>query len=369
MAGHEIKVKTKGFTYRVLIEEDLLSSLGKIVRLLLPSSKALLISDSTVFSLYGERVLKALKSEKWQVSIYRIQPGEKSKTLTNVSKIYNAAVKAGLDRNSPIIALGGGVVGDLAGFAASTFMRGVPLVMVPTSLLAQVDSSVGGKVAVNHPRGKNLIGSFYPPRLVVIDPLVLNTLPGRQLQAGLAEVIKYGIIENEEFFLWLEESIDYLLSGKNVYLIEAIAESVRAKAGVVQADEYEKDYRRILNFGHTIGHALEAATNYDYYLHGEAVLCGMIAAVEIALRQNILDIYAANRIKTLLVKCGLKRPPAALSAEKVIDKLKQDKKRRETDLIFVLPSAIGSATIVPVNDENLLKEVIELLFFEDWGVV
>jgi len=369
MAGYEIKVKSKDFTYRVLIEEGLLSGLGKTVRLLLPSSKALLVSDSTVFSLYGERVLKALKSEKWQVSICRVQPGEKSKTLTSVSKLYNAAVKAGLDRNSPVIALGGGVVGDLAGFAASTFMRGVPLVMVPTSLLAQVDSSVGGKVAVNHPRGKNLIGSFYPPRLVVIDPLVLNTLPARQLQAGLAEVIKYGIIENKEFFLWLEENIDYLLSGENVFLVEAISESVRAKARVVQADEYEKDYRRILNFGHTIGHALEAATDYSYYLHGEAVLCGMMLAVEISLRQNILDLNAARRIKTMLAKCGLKRPPTGLTAQKIIDRLKQDKKRREADFIFVLPSAIGSATIVPVNDLNLLKNVIELLWFEDWGVV
>ncbi len=362
MIRQEIKVKSRDFTYRVLIEEGSLSTLGKSLRLLLPSSKALLVSDSTVYALYGEQVLKTLKSEKWQVSICQVQPGEKSKTLTNASKLYNAAVKADLDRNSPIIALGGGVVGDLAGFAASTFMRGVPLIMIPTSLLAQVDSSVGGKVAVNHPRGKNMIGSFYPPRLVVIDPLVLNTLPGRQLQAGLAEVIKYGIIENERLFLWLEENIDYLLNGEKVYLAEAIAESVRAKARVVEADEYEKDYRRILNFGHTIGHALEAATRYSYYLHGEAVLFGMAAAVEIAVQLKKLDAPSADRIKALLKKGGLKKPPTHLTAGKVIDKLRQDKKRRESDLIFVLPSAIGSAAFVPVNDEKLIKEIVELLW-------
>lgn len=362
MTRQEIKVKSKNFTYRVLIEGGSLSSLGKAVRLLLPSSKALLVSDSNVYSLYGERLLKTLKSEKWQVNTYLVKPGEQSKTLIEASKLYDAAIEAGLDRNSPIIALGGGVVGDLAGFAASTYMRGVPLIMIPTSLLAQVDSSVGGKVAVNHPRGKNMIGSIYPPRLVVIDPLVLDTLPADQLQAGLAEVIKYGIIENENFFLWLEENIDFLLQGESVYLAEAVAESVRAKARVVEADEYEQDYRRILNFGHTIGHAMEAATSYNYYLHGEAVLAGMLAAVELAVRIKKLDLSSAERIKALIKKVGLKKPPIYLTAGKVIDKLKQDKKRRESDLMFVLPAAIGSATIAPVNNEQLLKEIVELIW-------
>ncbi len=353
-------VKAAGLTYRVLIEAGALSGTGSALRLLLPSSRALLVSDSIVHSLYGEQVLKTLKAEKWQVSTYRLQPGEQSKTLLNASNLYDAAVDAGLDRNSPIIALGGGVVGDLAGFVASTYLRGVPLIMIPTSLLAQVDSSVGGKVAVNHPRGKNLIGTIYPPRLVIIDPLVTASLPARQLQAGLAEVIKYGIIENEKFFLWLEDNIDYLLAGDSTCLTGAIAESVRAKARVVEADEYENDYRRILNFGHTIGHALEAATSYSYYLHGEAVMAGMAAAVEIALHQKKIDRPAAERITALLNKVGIKKPPAGLTAEKVIDKLRQDKKRRESDLIFVLPTAIGSASIGPVNDEQFLKNILGL---------
>ncbi len=359
MSNREIKVKSTGFTYRVLIEEGALVNLGKALRLLFPSTRALLVSDTKVYSLYGEKVLKSLEKEKWQAGTFLIKPGERSKTLTAASRLYDAAVETGLDRNSPIIALGGGVVGDLAGFAAATFMRGVPLIMVPTSLLAQVDSSVGGKVAVNHPRGKNLIGAIYPPRLVLIDPLVLETLPKRQLRTGLAETVKYGIIENSTFFGLLEETMDQLLSGDSSLLAVAVEKSLRAKARVVEADEYEKDYRRVLNFGHTIGHALEAATGYRHYLHGEAVLAGMFAAVKIAVELSLLDNASAGRITALLGKIGLKKPPAGLTAAKVIDKLRQDKKRRESDIIFVLPTAIGSATMVPVNDGRIIRTAVE----------
>jgi 3-dehydroquinate synthase len=358
MGGDELQVKTAGLTYRVLIEKGSLSEIGKNMRLLFPSSRVLLVSDTNVFSLYGETVLKSLKAEKWQVSVKRIRPGERSKTLISAGRLYDAAAEADLDRNSPVLALGGGVVGDLAGFAAATYKRGVPLVMVPTSLLAQVDSSVGGKVAVNHPRGKNLIGTIYPPGLVLIDPLVLNTLPEPQLHAGLAEVIKYGIIENSDFFYWLEQNIEQLLAGESSRLAEAISRSVRSKAGVVEEDEYERDYRRILNFGHTIGHALEAATLYTYYLHGEAILIGMKGAVEIARQLSRLKATDAGRINKLLDRLPLKKPPAGLTAEKVIDKLRQDKKRRESDLVFVLPESIGSASMVTVGDERLIREVL-----------
>jgi 3-dehydroquinate synthase len=211
MVRHELQVKTKSLTYRVLIEANVLPAIGKALRLLFPATKTLLISDTKVFSLYGETVLQSLAKEEWQVTSALIRPGERSKNLTGASRLYDSAVTAGLDRNSPVIALGGGVVGDMAGFVAATYMRGVPLVMIPTTLLAQVDSSVGGKVAVNHPGGKNLIGAIYPPRLVLVDPLVLNTLPKRQLNAGLVEMIKYGIIENSSFFAWLEDNFDYLL--------------------------------------------------------------------------------------------------------------------------------------------------------------
>ena len=358
MTGQEIKIKASGFAYRVIIEKGSLGNIGKTARLLLPSDRALLVSDTNVYSLYGDQVLDSLKAEKWQVQSIQIQPGEQAKTLANASRLYDAAVDAGLDRNSPVIALGGGVVGDLAGFVASTYLRGVPLIMIPTTLLAQVDSSVGGKVAVNHPRGKNLIGSIYPPRLVAIDSDVIETLPRRELCAGLAEVIKYGIIENEAFFCWLENNLDKLLSGDRAGLEKAIAESVRAKARVVQVDEYENDHRRILNFGHTIGHALEAATNYSYYLHGEAVLVGMAAVVNLALQKGFIPKADAERITSLLKKMDFKKAPMDLTAEKVIDKLRQDKKRRQSDLIFVLPTGIGQTAVEPVNDEKLLKTLV-----------
>ncbi len=359
MSDREITVKTACFSYRVLVKEDALAGLGKAMRLLFPSTKTLLVSDTNVYSIYGEKVLQSLTREDWQVTTALIRPGERAKTLKGASRLYDAAVGTGLDRNSPIIALGGGVVGDLAGFAASTFMRGVPLVMAPTSLLAQVDSSVGGKVAVNHPRGKNLIGAIYPPRLVIIDPTALKTLSKREFRAGLAEVIKYGIIESSSFFCWLEENLERLMQGDTPLLAEALAEAVKAKIRVVEEDEYERDYRRILNFGHTIGHALEAATEYRYYRHGEAVLIGMDAAVKLAAHLSLLDNASAERIQALLKYLNQKKAPADLTAEKVIDKLRQDKKRRESEIIFVLPTKVGSGAIIPVDDQQLIRAIVE----------
>ncbi|MBW6464526.1 MAG: 3-dehydroquinate synthase [Bacillota bacterium] len=360
MKGKEIKVKTACFTYRVIIEKNLFRDVGKTLRMLFPSTRALLVSDTKVFSIYGREVLESLESEKWQVETVIIRPGERSKSLAGASRIYDAALGAELDRNSPLIALGGGVVGDLAGFAASTFMRGLPLVMLPTSLLAQVDSCVGGKVAVNHPRGKNLIGSTYPPRIVLIDPDTLKTLDSRQIKAGLAEVIKYGIIINVDFFNWLENNLDYLLQGDSSSLAEAIYVSLKAKALVVEEDEYETDYRRILNFGHTIGHALEAATSYRHYLHGEAVLTGMAAATHLAGELKIITEVDLARILNIIDRVGVKMPPAGLTAAAVIDKLRQDKKRQGDDLIFVLPTAIGRVKMVPLNSRQLIEKAVSI---------
>ncbi len=359
MTEREILVKTAGFTYRVVVEKDALMQVGEALRLLFPSTRALLVSDRKVYELYGKEVEQSLAKVNLKPFVSLIEPGEQSKNLNEASRLYDAAVEAGLDRNSPVIALGGGVVGDLAGFVAATYMRGVPLVMLPTTLLAQVDSSVGGKVAVNHPCGKNLIGTIYPPRLVLIDPQALKSLPGDQFLAGLAEVLKYGIIVDSEFFFWLEENIGELLKACDDVLADAVTGSVRAKANIVEADEYEKDYRRVLNFGHTTGHALEASTDYSHFLHGEAVLIGINVAVDLAERLSLLDSASADRIRKLLAQIRLKKPPAGLTAELVIDKLRQDKKRREDDLIFVLPKKIGEAAIIPVNDIWLLKEIIE----------
>ncbi len=359
MSRTEINVKTFGFTYPVCIEDNSLVEAGCSLRRLFASTRTLLVSDSRVYSIYGKKVLSSLEESGWQAGTAVIRPGERSKTLTGASRLYDAAVDTGLDRASPLIALGGGVTGDLAGFTAATYLRGIPLVMLPTTLLAQVDSSVGGKVAVNHPRGKNLIGAFYPPRLVIIDPLVLKTLPRRQLKAGLAEVIKYGIIMDKKFFQRLEITLGSLLKAESSVLAKAIAASIRYKAAVVEQDEYEADHRRILNFGHTIGHALEAATGYKYYLHGEAVLIGMFAATGLALNMAMLEPQEARRIQSLLAKVGLKKPPAGLTSDQVICKLRHDKKRREDEYIFVLPTAIGSVAMIPVKEEQLIQKVIK----------
>ncbi len=359
MGGEEIVVGASGSSYRVLVEEGVINDSGRILNRLFAPSRALLVSDRNVFPRFGEMVVSALSREKWQVATGLISPGERSKTLAAAGRLFDAAVAAGLDRAAPVIALGGGVVGDLAGFVAATYLRGVPLVMLPTSLLAQVDSSVGGKVAVNHPGGKNLVGAFYPPRLVLIDPSVLDTLPRRQLKAGLAEVIKYAVIGDAAFFSFLERELPRLLAGDRTALTGAVIASVRAKARVVEDDELERDRRRILNFGHTIGHALEAATAYRHYLHGEAVLVGMGAATELAARLDLLEKAAEARIKTLLLRVGLKKPPPGLTVEAVIDKLRQDKKRRDRDTVFVLPRAIGTVLIRPVNDRRLIGAVID----------
>jgi 3-dehydroquinate synthase len=361
----EIKIRAANITYRVIIENDVLESIGKTMRLLFPSTKVMLVSDKNVFKIYGQRVVNSLTAANWQVHPVVLNPGEKTKNLNKASYLYDQALDAELDRNSPILAFGGGVIGDLAGFVASTYLRGVPLVMVPTSLLAQVDSSVGGKVAVNHPGGKNLIGSIYPPRLVLIDPQVLKTLPTRQLKAGLAEVIKYGIIADSAYFCWLEKNISRLMDRDLAALTNAITLAVMNKAKVVEADEYETDYRRVLNFGHTVGHALEAATGYRHYLHGEAVLAGMFAVTKMAGAMGILDSVDRERITNLLKRIHLKNAPPGLTAQAVIDKLRQDKKRRDGEIFFVLPRAVGAVTIMAVGDPAKILEAVKIVLRSD----
>lgn len=359
MRERVINVRMPGREYRVMIREGLLQQADQLLNALFNPGKVLLVSDTKVFDLFGKGCVASLEEEGWQVAVCLIRPGERSKTISGAIKIYDKAVEVGLDRSSPVIALGGGVVGDLAGFAAATYMRGVPLVSYPTTLLAQVDSSVGGKVAVNHPRGKNLIGTFYRPAVVAADPAALGTLPLRQLRAGAAEVIKYGIIKDRELFDWLELNLAALKRKEPCALAEAVERSVRVKAEVVEEDEEEADYRRILNFGHTVGHALEAATGYRYYLHGEAVLVGMAAAVEISRLLGLIRDEEADRVKKLLGCAGMKKPPSGITPEAVMESLQLDKKHRGGKLIFVLPRAIGRVECREVKDRNLLKKVIE----------
>ena len=360
MSLEKIIVKTARSSYGVFVKEQLLEQTGLLLNSLNSDKQAFLITDTNVYDLYGKRVLETLKSAGFATTLAKIKPGESSKSMATAMRLYEQAICAQMSRNSVVVALGGGVVGDLAGFVAATYLRGVPYAMVPTTLLAQVDSSVGGKVAVNHPLGKNLIGAFYPPRLVLIDPDTLQTLPLRELVAGLAEVIKYAVIMDEEFFQWLEINLSELLHKNSALLSKAILVCLQAKIKVVEKDEFESSYRRILNFGHTLGHALEAATGYDHYLHGEAVLIGMAVAARLARDEGLLEQAALLRILNLLEKIGFKKAPAGLTAAQVMDKLKQDKKRinRAGDLVFILPVRPGAVCNVKMQADERLANIV-----------
>jgi 3-dehydroquinate synthase len=305
------------------------------------------VTNPVVAGLYGETVKRSLAEAGFQVGEAQIPDGEEYKTLATVAGLYDAAFTGGLERGDAVLALGGGVVGDIAGFLAATYMRGVPFVQVPTTLLAQVDSSVGGKVGVNHPGGKNLIGAFYQPRFVLIDPDTLATLPSREVRAGLAEVIKYGVISDAGFFSWLEANIDRLLNLEPAALEHAIAASCRIKAAVVSADETEAGLRAILNFGHTVGHALEAVTGYQRFVHGEAVAIGMVAAARLAVRLGYFEPPGAERITGLVLRAGLPAEvPADVEPEILLETMRRDKKVAADRLTFVLPEAVGRVRVV-----------------------
>ncbi len=352
-----VQIPGQDHTYEAYIEEGLLDRVAELMGALFPVSRLLMVSDTRVDRLYGQRCRRSLAEAGWEVNRVVIRPGEKTKTLAGAERIYDAAISARLDRRSPVIALGGGVVGDLAGFVAATYMRGVPLVMIPTTLLAQVDSSIGGKVAVNHRQGKNLIGVFYQPALVVADTRLLRSLSSRQILAGLAEVVKYGIACDGSFFFWLEKNLERLQQKEAAALAVAVERCVRAKAAVVVLDEKEAGFRRVLNFGHTLGHALEAATEYGYYLHGEAVHVGMIAAVELAHALGFLERDKAERMQGLLARCGCSPPPAALTVEAITAFLRQDKKRRGEELVFVLPVDYGKVVFHPLRELSPVEAV------------
>ena len=304
--------------------------------------KVAVVTNPTVAPLYLETAANALKSAGFTVIPVIIPDGEEFKTVQSLQIIYDRLIAERLERKSCVLALGGGVVGDMAGFAAATYLRGVPYVQVPTTLLAQVDSSVGGKTGVNHADGKNLIGAFYQPQLVLIDVSMLRTLPRRELIAGLAEVIKYGIIEDAGLFALLERKIAILAQLDENLLIDTIATSCAIKARVVEADEREDDYRAVLNFGHTIGHALEAVTGYTQFLHGEAVGVGMAQAAALSARQGLCDAQSLQRIVRLIERAGLPSAiPANVSMTGLIQAMEVDKKAAAGKIKFVMCEGIG----------------------------
>lgn len=356
-------------SYDILIESGCLPRLGTIVEPWgirfgqgKPSRKAAVISDSNV-RYAAEIATRSLRDAGWSCEMIELEPGEPTKRQEVISRIYDRLVAMQADRRTIVFAVGGGVIGDAAGFAAATYNRGLPFVQCPTTLLADVDSSVGGKVGINHPQAKNLIGAFHQPLGVVIDTDLLNTLPDREYRAGLAEVVKYGVILDADFFAWLESHISELNSRDPHSLKHAIARSCRLKADVVEHDEYERTgLRAVLNYGHTFGHAFEALSGYGELLHGEGVAIGMVYASRLAEILGRIEASMTRRQVELLQALHLPTQlPAHLgwSTDEILSRMRLDKKSEAGKLRFVLPTRMGHVELVDGVDETLVRNVLE----------
>lgn len=356
-----IRVDVPPQSYEIAIASGGLDDLGVWMSRLKLGKKVLVVSNPAIFRRYGERILAALKLVGYEVSHYTLPAGERYKTLKSVQKLYDAALQHRLERSSTMVALGGGVIGDMTGFAAATWLRGINVVQVPTSLLAMVDASIGGKTGVNHPQGKNLIGAFHQPGFVLIDPQVLKTLPAREFRAGMAEVIKYGVIWDVGLFVKLEEAkrLDQMRYLDEELLSFILSCSCQAKADVVSQDEKEAGLRAILNYGHTIGHAVESLTGYKVVNHGEAVAIGMVAAGEIAVQLQMWQAEDAERQNALIKKAGLPTTlPAGLEIEAIVDTLQTDKKVKDGKVRFVLPTKIGVVTVTDQVPADVIRQVL-----------
>jgi 3-dehydroquinate synthase len=348
-----LTVSTPSRAYPIVIGGGVLASLTRWLDEAGTPARRFVVSNALVWRLHGERLAAAGLRDP-----ILVPDGERFKNTQSVHRVYDALIKANADRASTVITFGGGVLGDLAGFAAASYLRGVPLVHVPTTLLAQVDSAIGGKVGVNHPLGKNLIGAFHQPHAVVIDPSVLETLPRREFRAGLYEVIKYGVTSSATLFDRIVTDRAAIFAKEPEVLLPVIAESCRIKADVVAADERESGLRRILNFGHTAGHALEAVTKYRRYRHGEAVAYGMLVAAEIAIRRGAFAKTDGQALADLISALGPLPPVGDVSIAHLVDAIKHDKKMVAGRLHYVLPTAIGATVIVNDVSEEELRQAL-----------
>lgn len=354
-----IPVRSSGGDYEVRVGAGELERLGEWVRASSPEARVALVSDSNVWRLWGEVARTSLEGAGVSVQHLEVPAGEASKSLEVANRLWGELIDGGFSRSDLLVALGGGVVGDLAGFVAATFHRGMPFVQVPTSLLAQVDSSVGGKVAIDHPRGKNLVGAFHPPRRVVADTRVLETLPVRERWCGLAEMVKAGLIADPALLELLEAHLEPLAEGRASPELQerVIAASIRVKADIVSRDEREGGLRLLLNFGHTVAHGLEAASGYGPLTHGEAVVSGMRAAVTVSERLGRLNGDEARRVRALLGR--FPRPPRmSLDARAVLAALGRDKKAVSGKVRYVVLDGVGRASVVPELPPALLEEVV-----------
>ena len=358
VSARAIPVQLTGHKYEILVQSGLYADAGAHLRKLSSSKKCALIADPNVP--LPPALLASLQKADFTIIASQMPAGEKHKTIDTVSRLYDQLLRAGIERSTPILALGGGVIGDTVGFVAATVLRGVPLVQIPTTLLAMVDASVGGKTGVNHPVGKNLIGAFHQPIAVLIDPTVLKTLPPRELRSGLAECIKHDIIRDADGFANLEQNIHRALALDMDYLTDLIAHNVAIKAKVVESDPFEKGERAHLNFGHTFGHAIENVSGYSY-AHGECVALGMVAASRLAVSLKMLDQNSADRIARLIAKAGLPTSGLKLSIDEVTKAMLFDKKMKAGKVRFILPDRIGHVVIRDDVPENLVRAALESL--------
>jgi shikimate kinase/3-dehydroquinate synthase len=355
----EIPVPLGARSYPIVVGEGVLAELGARMAALGFGGRCVLVTNDRVDALHGAAARAALAAAGFEPVAVVLPDGEEHKTVAALERVWDAALAAGIERRTPVVALGGGVVGDVAGFAAATLLRGLPLVQVPTTLLAMVDSAIGGKTGVNHAVGKNLIGAFHQPRLVLADVGVLRTLPRRELVAGLAEVVKYGAIADAALFADLEARLDALVAGDPAALTAAVAAAARQKAGVVGRDEREETGERAtLNFGHTVGHALEVCTGYGRWLHGEAVAIGMVAAARVSRALGHCDDAAVERLRALLVRAGLPVTlPPDVDRDALARAMRGDKKSAGGRIAFVALETIGRVRLVPLESTTIARHL------------
>jgi 3-dehydroquinate synthase len=353
-----IPVSTTSRSYEVLIGSGLLARAGDCLGKILESRRAVVVTVPPVRRRWAKVLLKSLAASGIETAFLEMPDGEPAKRLATLEKLAEKLVKQGADRGATLIALGGGVVGDVTGFLASIYMRGIDVIQIPTTVLAQVDAAIGGKTGVNLVSGKNLLGTFHQPRAVLVDPTVLETLPSREYRAGLYESLKCGIIGDPGLFKLFEERRREILDRDPIVIEKVIADSVRLKASVVSADERESGLRQVLNFGHTIGHALEAETRYTQLLHGEAVAWGMIAATHIALSTGKLDSVTAGRISNSVLGFG-RLPRVTFQTTGIMKRLRSDKKTRHGVVHFVLPREIGKVEITSDVPETIVRSAVD----------
>jgi 3-dehydroquinate synthase len=356
----KVNLDKKSFSsYEIRIGYKIIDRMALIIAKNFQAGRYVMITDNSVGSIYAKQMIDSLKDVGLNINLIEFSAGESSKNINTVLDIVRKLLELGADRSTILIALGGGVVGDLVGFIASIYMRGIPCIQIPTTLIGQVDSSIGGKTAIDLPHGKNLVGTFYQPRAVFADLIFLETLPQKEFNNGLAEIIKYSIIDDEKMFSMLEENMEVVKSKDSALLLKLVENCCRIKKSIVEIDEKEQGLRRLLNFGHTLGHAIEAASKYTIS-HGEGVALGMIAAARISEKMRYLDAAQLRRIEEIIMAAGLPgKIPQNFSADGIISRLAMDKKKKDDVVNFVLLKKIGMPFVHGGIENKLIGDVIE----------